>query len=133
MKTRPSQICIRRLMVTSSQESKRIEIMNGNSIQITTFSDMEKKELKTELPWHFTPRDMKTNSQKQPSSRRQSRIIELSLKTSLENQRTWDKVNQIEVPILFTASKTFKEKTHGTLLDAFMVNQTREKSSQTTT
>jgi len=72
---RLSKKCTRRLMETSSQESKRIEIMNGNSIQTLMFSDMGKRESKMELLWLYMLSDMKINSQKLQLSRRLLKII----------------------------------------------------------
>ena len=75
MKIELSKKCIRKLMVISSQESKRTEIMNGNLTQILMFSDMVKRELKTVPPWLYTQNDMKINSQKLPLSRRLLKTI----------------------------------------------------------
>lgn len=131
MKIRQFRRCTRRPTETFNQVNRKTETTNGNSTLMATFSDMVKRELKMELPWLFMLRDMKTNSQKQPSLRRLLKIIELLLKTFLANQRIWDKVKQIEELISFMASKTFKVTTHGMLLDASTVNQTKRRFSQT--
>jgi len=70
MMIEPFKKCIKRPMVTSNQESKRIGIMNGNSTQLLMFSDMVRRELKTELLWLFMLNDMKMHSQKQPLLKR---------------------------------------------------------------
>jgi hypothetical protein len=72
---RLSKKCTRKLTETSNQESKRIEIMNGNSIQTLMFSDMVKRESKMELQWLYMLSDMKINSQKPQLSRRLLKII----------------------------------------------------------
>jgi len=68
-------------MVTISQENKRTEITNGNSIQMPTCSVMEKRELKMELPWLFMLNDMKINSQKLQLLKRPLKIIKQLPKT----------------------------------------------------
>jgi len=73
--------CIRRLMVTISQENKRTEIMNGNSILMHTFLDMVKRELKMVQLWLFTLNDMKINSQKLQLLKRLLKIIKPLPKT----------------------------------------------------
>lgn len=67
--------CIRKLTETFSQESRKTEIMNGNSTQMLMFSDMVKRELKMELLWLYMPNAMKMFSQKPQSSKRLLRII----------------------------------------------------------
>ena len=74
-------------MVTISQENKRIEITNGNSIQMLMCLDMEKRELKMELPWLFMLKGMKINSQKLQLLKRLLKIIKQLPKTFLENQK----------------------------------------------
>ena len=106
--------------------------MNGNSTQMLMFSDMVKRELRMEQPWHFMPNDMKINSQKQQSLKRLLKTIELLLKTSLVNQRIQVKVKLTEDPISFMELRMFKVIILGTLPDAFMENHRQEKSFQTT-
>jgi len=75
--TEQSKKCTRRLMEISNQESKRTEIMNGNSTQMPTFSDMVKRELKMELLWLYMLNAMIINSQKLQLSRRLLKTIRL--------------------------------------------------------
>ena len=67
-------------MVTSNQENKRIEITSGNLTQLLMFSDMAKRELKTEPLWHFMLNVMKINSQKLQLLKRLLKIKKLLLK-----------------------------------------------------
>lgn len=125
--------CTRKLTETSSQESKRIEIMNGNSIQMPTFSDMVKREQKMELLWPYMPSDTKINSQKPQSSKRLLKTIRQQPKIFLDNQRTQVRVKLIGDPISFMVLRMFKVPIHGMPPDVFMVNQMPEKFYQTMT
>lgn len=116
------RICTRRPTVTFNQENRKTETTNGNSTQMLTYSDMVKRELRMALPWHSMLRDTKANFQKQPSLRRPSKTIELSLKTYLANQRTWVKVKLTEDLISFTVARTSKVPTLGMPPDASTVN-----------
>ena len=71
MKIEQFKKCIRRLMETFNQVNRRIEIMNGNLIQMLIYSGMVKRELKMEQQWLYMPNAMKINSLKLLSSKRQ--------------------------------------------------------------
>lgn len=118
-------------MVTISQENKRTEITNGNSIQMPTCSVMEKRELKMELPWLFMLNDMKINSQKLQLLKRPLKIIKQLPKTCQENQKIQVRVKFQEDQISYMVSKMFKVTIHGMLEDVFMENHLPRKYFQT--
>jgi len=82
-----SKKCIRKLTETFNQESKRIEIMNGNSTQMPTFSDTVKRGLKMELLWLYMLNAMKMYSLKLQLSKRLLRAIRQWHKIYSVNQR----------------------------------------------
>ena len=111
-----------KLTVTLLQESKNLEITTGSLIQQSIDLDMEKGEFLTEQLRPWNQRDMKKTSQKPLLLRRRLKISKVFHQTYWVFLGTWDK-DKLQDLTTYTVLKTFKVKTHGMQLDAFMGNQ----------
>jgi hypothetical protein len=83
-----------------------------------------------ELPLLFIMRDMRNNSQKLSSFKKQSKTIKLLPQTTLDTQRISDKAKLTEDKISFMELKTYQVEITGMLLDASTVNQLKKKFNQ---
>ena len=124
------KICTEKPMEISNQVNRKREITTGNSTQMITFSAMENKEFWMVLQKLSVLRDMEMISQKPSLPKRQLKISKVFPQIFQDNQRIQDKVKHHDL-ITFTEFQMFKVATHGTLQDAFTVNQPLEKFYQT--